>query len=164
MILSGSDFRSPIGPFNSHVPILRKPMTLTWLQAHTALLWWLGVLSGVTFIGTLILVPLLVVRIPADYFMRHRRRRRPHPHRPLYTLSAMLKNLLGIIFILAGVAMLILPGQGILTILLGIMLMNFPGKHTLERRIVQQPAVLRAINWMRTKANHPELKLPNQVR
>jgi drug/metabolite transporter (DMT)-like permease len=76
----------------------------------------------------------------------------------------MLKNLLGIIFILAGVAMLILPGQGILTILLGIMLMNFPGKHTLERRIVQQPAVLRAINWMRTKANHPELKLPNQVR
>jgi len=56
--------------------------------------------------------------------------------------------------------MLLLPGQGIITILIGIMMLNFPGKFTLEQRIVQQPNVLRAVNWMRTKADRPVLEVP----
>ena len=61
---------------------------------------------------------------------------------------------------LAGIAMLALPGQGILTILVGITLLNFPGKRRLELRIVRQRRVLRAINWMRAKAKRPPLVLP----
>ena len=51
------------------------------------------------------------------------------------------------------------PGKFI-TMLIGLMLMNFPGKHALERRIVQQPVVLRMINWMRQRAGRPRLELP----
>ena len=64
------------------------------------------------------------------------------------------------LMVLVGVAMLLLPGQGILTILIGLMLLDFPGKRGLERRLVQQPAVWRAINWMRAKAHQPALELP----
>ena len=56
--------------------------------------------------------------------------------------------------------MLLLPGQGFITILIGIMMLNFPGKFALQIRIVQQPTVLRAINWMRMKADRPALKVP----
>jgi hypothetical protein len=134
----------------------------TWLQTYQPLLWWLGALSIVTFLGTLIVVPLLIVRIPADYFLRDQQQlrdgRRQHP---VARLSGfVLKNFFGLIFVLVGIAMLVLPGQGILTILIGLMLMNFPGKHTLEQRLVQQPTVLRALNWIRAKANQPALIVP----
>jgi hypothetical protein len=116
----------------------------------------------VTFVGTLIALPIFVARIPADYFRRDRRYARHHGAQSavLRVLGWLLKNLLGVVLILAGVAMLVLPGQGILTILIGIMLMNFPGKHALEQRIVQQPSVLRAINWMRARAHQPALEAP----
>jgi len=55
--------------------------------------------------------------------------------------------------------MLLLPGQGLITILIGIMMLNFPGKLAMERRIVQQPTVLRAINWIRAKAARPVLQI-----
>jgi hypothetical protein len=73
----------------------------------------------------------------------------------------VVKNIFGIVFVLAGLAMLILPGQGIITILIGVMLLNFPGKLALEKRIVRQRNVLRAINWMRAKANKPALQVPH---
>jgi hypothetical protein len=64
------------------------------------------------------------------------------------------------LIVFVGVAMLLLPGQGILTILIGLMLIDFPGKRRLERRLVQQPSVWRAINWMRAKAHQPPLEMP----
>jgi hypothetical protein len=133
-----------------------------WLRAHDAVLWWLGALSLLTFVGTLILIPLLVIRLPTDYFKRdrHQPSSRPRQHVVLHVCGLIVKNLLGIVCIVAGLIMLVLPGQGVLTILIGLTLMNFPGKHALERRIVQQPAVLRAINWMRAKAHRPALEFP----
>ena len=68
--------------------------------------------------------------------------------------------LFGFALILAGVAMLVLPGQGILTILMGVALANFPGKFTLERRLVRQPAVGRALNRIREIAGKVHLELP----
>jgi hypothetical protein len=130
-----------------------------WLRLHETMLWWMGAASMLTFVGTLIVIPLLVVRIPTDYFIRDRRHQLSMPNQLSLPrlLGLVLKNIIGLIFILAGIAMLVLPGQGVLTILLGIMLMNFPGKSTLELHIVQQPTVLRAINWMRQRAHHPPL-------
>ena len=60
-----------------------------------------------------------------------------------------------------GLAMLVLPGQGVITILVGITLLNFPGKRRLELRIVRQRPVLLAINWIRARANRPPLVLPS---
>ena len=128
-----------------------------WFRGNEAILIWLGLVSGMMFLGTLLAIPLIVARIPTDYFIRVHRPPRQTPNSPLRLLGNVLKNVLGVIFILAGLAMLILPGQGVITILLGIMLMNFPGKYELERRIIKQPAVLKALNWMRARTRRPAL-------
>jgi len=41
---------------------------IEWFQANDTVLWWLGGISLVTFVGTLIAVPIVVIRIPSDYF------------------------------------------------------------------------------------------------
>jgi hypothetical protein len=135
---------------------------LDWLRGQQTMLWWLGALSVVTFFGTLIALPLVVASIPADYFRRDHRyaSRQPTPLGVLHLLSLLLRNVLGLVFVIAGIAMLVLPGQGILTIVIGLMLMRFPGKQALERRFILQPSVLRAINWMRAKAHRPPLEVP----
>jgi len=124
--------------------------------------WWIGILSIATFVGTLIVIPILVIHIPVDYF--NREKQNPGSclgQYPLIRLPFLVfKNIIGIIFVLAGFAMLFLPGQGLITILIGIMMLNFPGKFALERRIVRQPNVLHAINWMRAKANKPAIQTP----
>jgi len=63
--------------------------------------------------------------------------------------------------ILAGIAMLVLPGQGLLSILIGVTLLNFPGKYALERRIVGRPAVSRTLNRIRARARRPPLEIPD---
>ena len=135
---------------------------LAWLHGHETLLWWLGALSVVTCLGTLVLLPLVVARLPADYFThaRHSTHRRHAQERGSRLLGRLGKNLLGLLVVLAGVAMLLLPGQGILTIAIGLLLLDVPGKWRLEQRLVQQPAVWRALNWMRTKAHQPPLEMP----
>jgi hypothetical protein len=136
-------------------------MTLEWLHAHEIALWWIGISSVIALLGTLIMIPVLAIRIPVDYFKRKKRKpyrfRGQHP--VIRFVGLGLKNFLGILFILLGLAMLVLPGQGVITILIGIMMLNFPGKFALERRIVQEPNVLRVINWMRAKANKPALQV-----
>ena len=137
-------------------------MILDWVRIHETAFWWIGSLSMATFVGTLIIIPILVVRIPANYFKCEKQKsyRSNKRYSFVHILVLVLKNLLGLIFIIAGLAMLVLPGQGFITILIGIMMLNFPGKFALQLRIVQQPTVLRAINWMRTKANRPVLEVP----
>ena len=56
--------------------------------------------------------------------------------------------------------MLVVPGQGLLTILIGVMLTDFPGKYALERRLISQPSIFNAINWIRDKAGKEPLKRP----
>jgi hypothetical protein len=137
-------------------------MMIEWLHVHEAALWLIGTLSIFTLVGTIIVTPILVIHIPANYFNRERQRPgRYHGQYSLIRLLALvLKNIVGIIFVLAGLAMLLLPGQGLITILIGIMLLNFPGKLALERRMVQQPTLLRGINWIRAKAKKPALQVP----
>jgi hypothetical protein len=133
-----------------------------WFQSHEALVGWSGVVSALMFVGGLVAVPWLVVRIPADYF-RHRHAffelgETAHPL--VRGAFIVLKNVLGFVLLLLGIAMLFLPGQGVLTILLGLMFLDFPGKFALERRLILIPAVHRAIDWIRKKAGHPPLNLP----
>ena len=136
---------------------------LEWIRGHEFALWWMGTLSLVMFLASLILIPMLVIHIPPNYFLR--KKRTLANLRGRYSIirltSIVVKNIFGIVFVLAGLAMLILPGQGIITILIGVMLLNFPGKLALEKRIVRQRNVLRAINWMRAKANKPALQVPH---
>jgi hypothetical protein len=134
---------------------------LEWIRNHPGLMWTLGVSSVITFFGSLIAIPVLVVRIPVDYFGRESREvwswggEHPVMRRGLRFLKATL----GVTFIIAGLAMLVLPGQGILTILVGMMLLNFPGKYQIERWLVTRRPVARSINWLRRRANKGPLQV-----
>ncbi len=135
---------------------------LEWIRTHEVALWWLAALSVVTFVGSLILIPILVVRIPEDYFTRQRRpSRRSRLRHPILALCLLaIKNIAGILFVTAGAAMLLLPGQGVLTIFIGVLMIDFPGKYALERWLVRRPTVGRAIAWLRTRAGKPPLQIP----
>ena len=61
-----------------------------------------------------------------------------------------------------GIAMLVLPGQGLLTIVVGIVLLNFPGKYRLERWLATRSPVWRSLNWLRRRAGRPELQRPEE--
>ena len=72
-------------------------------------------------------------------------------------LAKLLKNTAGVVFLTAGVAMLVLPGQGLLTILLGLMLINFPGKRRFELALIRRRPVLKSVNWIRRRAGREPL-------
>lgn len=134
-----------------------------WLQEHEALFGWLVALSISTLVLSILTTPFIVVRMREDYFLEDRQVpedsfREQHPILRLAALS--LKNLLGLILFLAGIAMLALPGQGLLTILMGLLLMNFPGKRTIELRIMSISSILKSVNWIRAKAGRPPLIIP----
>jgi hypothetical protein len=113
----------------------------------------LGVLSFFTFVGSLLAVPWLIARLPSDYFITHHRkvanRHRRHPILALFLF--LLRNACGFLLLLAGIAMLMLPGQGILTIVVGLSLLDFPGKQKLLDILIRQPKVIGVLNWIRKK-------------
>ena len=123
---------------------------------------WFGVAAAVMFVVSLLAVPFLLTRIPVDYFARSEPRpmlwQRHHP--ALRWTLHVLKNLCGILLLLAGIVMLFTPGQGVLTVLVGVALMDFPGKRRLELWLVRRPSVLTSINWIRQRTHHPPLVVP----
>ncbi len=72
------------------------------------------------FVGSLIAIPWILVRLPQDYFCERHPRTWLKDHHPVLRFIALaLKNFVGWILLLGGIAMLVLPGQGLLTILFG---------------------------------------------
>lgn len=103
------------------------------------------------------MLPWLVGRIPADYFTRPRD---PHKWHVMLEPHTIMRNLLGLPVVIAGIAMLVLPGQGILTIMVGLGIMNFPGKFEIEKWVITRRGVLKALNWIRRKERHPLIEVP----
>ena len=135
-----------------------------WVEGHEALLQLLGTASLILLAVTLIALPVVVAKLPEDYFTRERResagRGRKHP--VFWSIVSLVKNVLGIVLIFAGIVMLVLPGQGAVTILIGLALTNFPGKYVIERRIACQPAVGRTLNRIRELFGQPPLRMPER--
>ena len=75
---------------------------------------------------------------------------------------ANIKDMFSAAFVLAGLLMLFMPGQGLLTLLTGLMFMDYPGKFALERWLIERPRVLPAVNWLRVKYGHLPLNPPNR--
>jgi hypothetical protein len=126
----------------------------------------IAILAGVsviTFVATLLIVPWLLLRLPSDYFVREQRKPIPlrQQHPVLRVTLVILKNALGCVLVLGGIAMLVLPGQGLLSILIGLSLIDFPGKFWLERKLVQRRAVHRTINWLRRKRGREPIEVPS---
>jgi hypothetical protein len=112
----------------------------------------------VSMIVSLLIVGVVMVRIPENYFSSHYQ----HDFLPNSSWltrwgAVVAKNFAGLILVIAGIVMLIGPGQGILTILIGLILMDIPGKRPLEARLIKRPVILAAVNSFRAKYNKPPL-------
>lgn len=104
------------------------------------------------FVGTLIAIPVILVRVPDDWFVR------PPSARSLTLRIA--SAVIGLALIVLGIAMLVLPGQGVLTILVGLGVLDLPFKHRLLARILARPRVHQAIDKLRRKHGRGSLELP----
>lgn len=132
------------------------------LLSHEALLWWAGGVSLALFLLGLFGVPLVIINLPSNYFTSSDRDVLPLRGRHLLLRITVfcLKNTAGLLLVGAGIAMLVLPGQGLLSIMVGMLLLDFPGKYHLEQRLISRPGFHRAANWLRAKAERPLLELP----
>ena len=123
---------------------------------------WLPALTGTGIlmaIASVVAIPLFIARVPENYFTEQYL---PHTNRNLLGwLLWFIRNLFALILLVAGILMLVLPGQGLLTILMAIMTSTFPGKYRLERAIMRRPGVYRAANWIRHKYRRTPLQHPD---
>jgi hypothetical protein len=121
-------------------------------------IWALGIASAAMLVVSAMLIPYLIVRLPADFYAESNHRRRLFQDRPILRgIFLAVKNALGGFLLAAGILMLVLPGQGILTILAALALLNFPGKRKLEMAILHRPTILKSINWLRRRARREPL-------
>ena len=153
-------------PARRHCNDFEEKGVLAALEQTLTPLWeiiepWMPALIGfgiVMAVASTFAIPWLIVRMPADYFTAPRK---PDIDRGLFaTLLWLLRNALAVLLVLAGMLMLVLPGQGLLTILIGIGISTFPGKYRLERAIMRRSAVFRSANWIRRRANRAPLDYP----
>lgn len=135
---------------------------LTWTERHEHVLMWIGGASLLLCILSVLALPFLAALIPEDYFADPARHRPPlrRCHPAVYIGIKAAKNLLGWLLVVAGILMLVLPGQGLLTILMGLVLSDFPGKFALERRVAGNTKIMSGINWLRSRAGRPPLQAP----
>jgi hypothetical protein len=133
-----------------------------WLSEHQTLLWWVGALSAIVGVASVLAAPWFIARLPEDYLSRDDQEDVVLPNSPPLVRwpLLLLKNALGAVLVLSGVAMLILPGQGVLTMAAGLMLLDFPGRRRALRWIMGRKRILRGINWIRRKAKRAPLQAP----
>ena len=145
------------------------PWLPDWAQAFTA--WLLQPLVLILLLGACVLlfvasligIPLVLTRMPADFFSRPERRRLKlaDRKRPFwYVVVRVLRNALGGILFALGLVMLFSPGPGTPTMLVALFLLDFPGKRRLQRWIISRPTILRSVNALRKRASRPPLELP----
>jgi Na+/H+ antiporter NhaD/arsenite permease-like protein len=123
---------------------------LSWLETP-AVDWGLAAFSILAVVASVLLVPRFLARLPADYLKGSGQN--ASGSMPL----RVLKNLLGVVLVLLGVAMLLLPGQGLLTLLVGLLLVDFPGKHRVVVKLLSRPKVLALVNRLRARRHSPPL-------
>lgn len=130
--------------------------TLCWRS--TLLFFWFFIASLVV---SLIAVPWVIVRLPADYFQRGKPHRPPFADysAPVRMVLIVGKNLLGLALVGVGLVFLLMPGQGVIVILIGVLLLDFPRKRHLERWLISRGPILKLANWLRAKWNKEPLKV-----
>ena len=110
-----------------------------------------AVLSACMLLASVVAIPWLLCRLPEDYLNPEALSVAPGLGR------RVLRNVLGVLLLLMGLLMLVLPGQGLLTIVAGLTLLDFPKKRQLLAKVLGRPRVLRVINSIRQRFGHPPL-------
>ena len=125
---------------------------------------WLGLISLLMAAVSVVVVPVIIIYLPSGYLKEKEDENPSHISSYRRVPYLVVKNGLGGILAIAGVAMLILPGQGLITLAIGLGLMNFPGKRHLIHRLLGQPKMLNTINRLRKRAHRPPLEAPEETR
>jgi uncharacterized membrane protein YbaN (DUF454 family) len=131
------------------------------------LLTWQNVLIGAlifiaSFLINLGIVSVILVKLPADHFMKNRKTKFWSGSNPALNAAKVIgKNILGVFLVVLGIVLSLpgVPGQGLLTILLGIMLLDFPGRERLEQKLLSKPSIVNTINRLRGRFGKPPLVL-----
>jgi hypothetical protein len=133
-------------------------LVLGFVREHK---FWIGGVSLAMFLASVVLVPVFIQILPADYFRKEKMRTKPQwVPMPLHVLYLAAKNVVGIVLIVLGLAMLVLPGQGLLTLFVGIILTDIPGEREAFIFICRRTPVLKAMNWLRTRKGREPFTLP----
>ena len=131
-----------------------------WSEGHRWVVWAVAAGSLGSLVLSGVLVSLVLLALPADHYSEGRIAPVAAANGgvvSLFTSGVLLvvRNALGWVFVLAGIAMLVLPGQGLLSIIAGLVLIDFPGKRRIERRLLSSHVVRDAMNWLRRRAGKP---------
>ena len=136
---------------------------ISWSSMNSDLLFLLGSLSIFILIISVFMMVLIISFLPEDYFKSENRNLISSVQNSRYPLLKFLvlitKNFFGVLLLLSGILMLVLPGQGILTIITGLVFMDYPGKYKFERKLLRQKGVINSINWIRSRLSKPSLKV-----
>ncbi len=128
-----------------------------WAARHQSLIALLVVVSIGTLVLSALLLPWLIARLPSDYFARDHTGPLFEKHHPVVRLVLLtMKNVFGLVLLVVGVLMLVLPGQGILTIIAGLAMLDIPGRHRFIQRLASSETVLAGLNWLRRKTGREE--------
>ena len=131
---------------------------MEWSTLGSEYGYWIPIAAIAVFLISFLAVPLILISLPVNYFSHTRREARSTmKYSAWQSILVIIKNLLGALFVIGGIMMLVLPGQGVLTIAAGLMMMNFPGKYRVERWLVGYAPVARSINWVRGCAHKPPM-------
>ena len=96
------------------------------------------------FVAGLVVVRWLLVSLPCDHFIKS------EPQRTGFVRVA--RQVGGVVLVLLGVLMLVLPGPGIVTIALGVALFDSAKKHEVLRKILSGKRVREALDDLRARA------------
>jgi len=136
---------------------------ISWSSMNSDLLFLLGSLSIFILIISVFMMVLIISFLPEDYFKSENRNLISSVQNSRYPLLKLLvlitKNFFGVLLLLSGILMLVLPGQGILTIITGLVFMDYPGKYKFERKLLRQKGVINSINLIRSRLSKPSLKV-----
>ena len=129
---------------------------MEFFQTNQTLLLGAALASVILLVVGAVVTPLMLSRVPADWLTRE-----PPSERDGFGWFLWgFRNLVGGVLMVAGVAMLFLPGQGILTIAAGFALTDLPGKRRILIGLLHQPALRRPLQALRRRRGQPPLEIP----
>ena len=126
-------------------------MNWDWFSQNQLLIQWISIGSIISFFGSLIIIPRLIINLPPDFFLKRKKSVSVKQIVVFRVTFFLLKNFLGFLLLLRGILMLFIPGQGLLTMFLGLVLLDFPGKYKLQLYCLKVRPVRRSLNWVRRK-------------
>ena len=122
----------------------------------------LTAISIVLFVVANAAVIVVLIRLPANYFVAERRLYPPKGSSIVRWVLLVLKNLLGLMALIVGVILSVpgVPGPGLLVIFMGVLLLDFPGKFQLERKIIAIPQVAEGLDRIRARFKRAPFERP----